>query len=100
MSDILSAVHETVSDLHDSGAVDKTILRKFDSMCLTPLHDLDGMEVQGIRESFQLSQSVFAQYLNVSKKLVQKWEQNASHPKGAALKSLLLAQKNGIDAIA
>ncbi|OLQ83952.1 transcriptional regulator [Photobacterium proteolyticum] len=100
MSDILKAVHETVSELHEHDAIDKTTLRQFDALCLTPMHEYNGEEVRTLRESFNLSQSVFAQYLNVSTKLVQKWEQNASHPKGAALKLLALAQKNGIDAIA
>ncbi|WP_305812845.1 helix-turn-helix domain-containing protein [Photobacterium leiognathi] len=47
-----------------------------------------------------MSQSVLASYLNVSTKLVQKWEQNDSHPRGAAQKLLALANRKGIDAIA
>ena len=100
MSDILKTVHETVSELHEHGAIDKTTLRQFDALCLTRLHEFDGKQVQKLRQRFHLSQAVFAEYLNVSKKLVQKWEQNESHPKGAALKLLALANKKGIDAIA
>lgn len=36
-SDALAAIHETVSDLHDAGAMDKRMLRKFDVLCLTPV---------------------------------------------------------------
>ena len=35
-SEALGAVHETASDLHDAGLMDKRTLRKFDELCLTP----------------------------------------------------------------
>lgn len=100
MSDILKTVHETVVDLHEAGAVSKTTMREFDAICLTPVHSFTGDDVKTLRTQHHLSQSVFASYLNVSTKLVQKWEQNDSHPKGAALKLLSLVEKKGIDAIA
>lgn len=39
MSDILKAVHETAKGLHKSGAINKTTMRKFDSLCemISPL---------------------------------------------------------------
>ncbi|WED22474.1 DNA-binding transcriptional regulator [Vibrio sp. JC009] len=100
MSDILNTVYETAQDLHKNGEMDKTTLRKFDAICLTPVHEFSADEVKSLRVRFNLSQAVLAEYLNVSTKLVQKWEQNVSHPKGAALKLLTLAEKKGIDVIA
>jgi len=100
MSDILNTVHETATGLHKQGKLDKQTLRQFDAMCLTPVNDFDANDVKALRSRFNLSQAVLAEYLNVSTKLVQKWEQNVSQPKGAALKLLSLAKKNGIDAIA
>ena len=36
-SEALGAVHETASDLHDAGLMDKRKLRKFNELCLTPV---------------------------------------------------------------
>ena len=35
MSDILKAVHQTAKGLRKTGVIDKTTMRKFDSVCLT-----------------------------------------------------------------
>ena len=100
MSDILKTVYGTAKGLHDSGAIDKTTMRKFDALCLTPVHEFSAEEVKDLRLKYKLSQSVFALYLNVSDKLVKKWEQGESKPRGAALKMLAIVEKKGIDAIA
>ncbi|WP_394167910.1 helix-turn-helix domain-containing protein [Photobacterium piscicola] len=100
MSDILNMVHDTASELCDAGAISKVTMREFDALCLTPVSVFTGQDVQALRLRYQLSQSVLASYLNVSTKLVQKWEQNDSHPRGAAQKLLALANRKGIDAIA
>jgi putative transcriptional regulator len=99
MSEALQAVHETIAEFHKNGHVDSMTMRHFDAMCLTPVHDFDADDVQKLRKELGLSQSVFAEYLNVSKKLVQKWEQGLSLPKGPAAKLLVLAEKHGLQAI-
>jgi len=99
MSEILEAVHETAKDLFEIGHIDQMTMRKFDTMCLTPITDFRAQDIKALREKFELSQAVFAQFLNVSAKLVQKWEQGLSRPKGAAAKLLALANKNGLAAI-
>ncbi|MCO4320950.1 helix-turn-helix domain-containing protein [Aliidiomarina quisquiliarum] len=100
MSDILKAVHDTAKGLHEVGAMDKTTMRKFDALCLTTLHEFTPEKVRALRLENNLSQPVFARYLNVSDKLVKKWEQGESKPRGAALKMLSLAKTKGLDAIA
>ncbi|MCG7530151.1 DNA-binding transcriptional regulator [Psychrobium sp. MM17-31] len=100
MSDILKAVHDTAKGLQDSGAISKTTMRKFDALCLTTIHEFTPEQVKSLRKKNNLSQPVFAQYLNVSDKLVKKWEQGESKPRGAALKMLSLAEKKGLEAIA
>lgn len=100
MSEILKSVHTTAKGLNKAGVIDKTTMRKFDALCLTALHDFTPQQIKRLRLSHQLSQPVFAQYLNVSDKLVKKWEQGESKPRGAALKMLVIAEKKGMDAIA
>lgn len=100
MSDILNAVHKTAKGLKKAGAIDKTTMRKFDALCLTNVHEFTPEQVRNLRTKNNLSQPVFAQYLNVSDKLVKKWEQGLSKPTGAALKMLSIAEKKGLEAIA
>lgn len=99
-SKILRAIHETASDLHEAGAMNKQTLRKFDTMCLTPVKPLSPEEIRNIRLSERVSQAVFALHLNVTKGLVSKWERGDRHPTGPSLKLLRLVQEKGLESIA
>lgn len=100
MSRILKTVHQTAQDLEQAGVIDKTTMRHFDALCLTQIQDFSAERVRQLRHKYQLSQPVFARYLNVSDKLIKKWEQGESKPRGAALKMLALAEQKGLEAIA
>lgn len=99
MSDILKTVHQTAQGLHKAGVIEKLTMRKFDTLCLTTVHEFSPAQVRALRVKNGLSQPVFARYLNVSDKLVKKWEQGDSKPAGPALKMLVLAEKKGLEAI-
>lgn len=51
-------------------------------------------EIIKLRKELNCSQAVFSNYLNVSAKTVQAWEQNRVKPTGAALRLLRIAKKN------
>ena len=51
------------------------------------------VDVAKIRAKLKLSQSEFADLLDVSKRVVQDWEQNRKAPSGAARSLLKVAQK-------
>jgi putative transcriptional regulator len=99
-SNIMAAVHETAEDLHDVGLMDKFTMREFDELCLTPIRHFVPEEIRQIRERENVSQSVFANYLNVSKGIISKWECGEKRPSGASLKLLALVEKKGLSAIA
>lgn len=99
-SDALAAIHETASDLHDAGVMDKRTLRKFDGLCLTPVHPLPPETIRAIRQRERVSQAVFARHLNVSTGLISQWERGEKRPSGASLKLLTLVQKKGLESIA
>ena len=99
-SEALGAIHETASDLHDAGLMDKQTLRKFDTFCLTPIRRLQPDEISALRERERVSQAVFARYLNVSTGLISQWERGEKRPAGASLKLLALVQDKGLSAIA
>ena len=99
-SDALAAIHETMEALHVVGAIDKQTMRQFDDACLTPIRTLMPDEIKAIREREQVSQTVFANYLNVTSSLVSKWERGEKRPSGASLKLLSQVEKNGLASVA
>ncbi len=99
-SDALAAIHETAGDLHNAGVMGKRTLRKFDKMCLTPVHPMEPEDIRALRRREHVSQAVFAIHLNVSKGVVSQWERGEKQPAGASLKLLSLVQEKGLDAIA
>jgi len=59
-----------------------------------PPKEMTANEIVKIRSQFNVSQAVFARYLNISTKTVQSWEQGLGKPNGASLKLLSIAKKN------
>lgn len=99
-SDVKAAIHETASDLYEAGMINKMTMRRFDEACLTPLRPLTPRQIRALRERERVSQTVFANYLNVTPNLVSKWERGEKKPSGPALKLLSLVEKHGITAVA
>ncbi|PWB79314.1 MAG: transcriptional regulator [Candidatus Methylomirabilota bacterium] len=99
-SDAMAAIHETMEALHNVGAIDKQTMRRFDEACLTPVRTLTAKQIRALRERERVSQTVFANYLNVTPNLVSKWERGEKRPSGPALKLLSLVDKHGITAVA
>jgi putative transcriptional regulator len=99
-SDAMAAIHEMMADLHVGGVIDKQTMRRFDEACLTPIRPLKPDEIKAIREKEHVSQTAFANYLNVTSSLVSKWERGEKRPSGASLKLLSLVEKNGLATVA
>lgn len=99
-SPILASVHETVSGLHGLGLASRATMREFDALCLTPVEPLAPEEIRALRERENVSQPVFAHYLNVRKDAVSKWERGEKRPDGPSLKLLNLVKHKGLQAIA
>jgi putative transcriptional regulator len=99
-SDAMAAVHETMEALHKVGAIDKQTMRRFDDACLTPVQSISPKQIKLLRKRENVSQTVFANYLNVTPNLVSKWERGEKRPSGPALKLLSLVDKHGIAAVA
>lgn len=98
-SRIFEAVHETVSDLHRLGFIDKRKMDKFDVLCIEPVPDCDSEKIRALRENLKLSQAVLAAVLNTSVSTVRKWELGDKHPSGPSLKLLNLLERKGLEAV-
>lgn len=99
-SELLAALHETAEGLDKAGLLDKRTMRQFDKLALTEVHAYSPEEIKALRERANVSQSVFARYLNVTTSLVSQWERGEKRPSGAALKLLALVDRRGLQAIA
>jgi putative transcriptional regulator len=99
-SDILASVHATMSGFYQSGVIDAQTMRKFDRLCLEPVHPFRPAEIAALRKREKVSQPVFALYLNVSKSSVSQWETGEKKPDGPALKLLNIVERKGLAALA
>ena len=99
-SGAMASIHETASDLHAIGLLDKQTMRRFDEACLTPVSPLSPDEIKALREREGASQAVFARHLNVTTGLVSQWERGEKRPSGASLKLLSLVARHGLALVA
>jgi len=99
-SGILRTVHNTAAGLHRAGVMDKATMREFDALCLTSVEPMGPEEIKALREREQVSQPVFASYLNVRRDAVSKWERGEKRPQGASLKLLSLVARSGLTTVA
>ncbi|WP_338558531.1 DNA-binding transcriptional regulator [Erwinia sp. E_sp_B04_7] len=90
------AIHSAASGLFSVEAIPQETMRNFDKACLDSVDDLQPLEIKALREELNVSQPVFASYLNTSVSTVQKWESGAKRPGGLALKLLTVVQKHGL----
>jgi putative transcriptional regulator len=98
-SDAFEAIHSAVSGMHRSGTIDKATMRHFDETCLSTAEELSATEIKRLRESYHVSQPVFARYLNISESTIEKWESGVKRPSGAALKLLNVVRKRGLEVL-
>lgn len=98
MTDVFAAIHSSASALHKICAINMTTMRGFDVACLAAPAELKPQQIKKIRELNQVSQPIFARYLNTSESTVRKWETGAKRPSGMALRLLAVIQKHGLAA--
>ncbi len=99
-SEVAGALHEMMEGFEAAGVIEPRTMRDFDEACLAPAEALSPEEIRAIREREQVSQPVFARYLNVSKNLVSDWERGVKRPGGPALRLLSVVRRNGLRSIA
>ena len=99
-SDAFASIHASAEALARTGVIDKATMRDFDERCLSALPAYAPRDIQRLREANNVSQPVFARYLNTSESTVEKWETGAKRPSGMALKLLAIVEKHGLQMLA
>ena len=102
---LTKALLETAKDMKDAGVLGKGAYEKITMRHLSLkdknklVEPLTGKDIRMIREQANLSQAVFARYLNLTVGYVSQLERGAKRPIGAALVLLNVIQRKGIVAI-
>ena len=101
MKDKLTDVaHDIAKDLHKAGVIDAKTMHDFDARCLPEVKQYTPKQIQRIRKANEVSQAVFAAYLNASASTIRQWEQGIKKPAGISLKMLNLIDRHGLVYIA
>ena len=95
---------ETANDMHALGIIDdarhKVTMRELNQLALADtVSPLSGQEIRQLRETANVSQAVFARYLNLTVDHISKLERGAKRPTGATLVLLNVIRRKGIEAI-
>ena len=98
-NDAFATIHASAKALQKVGAIDKATMRDFDATCLSVPPLFTPEAVRQLREANNVSQTVFARYLNTSESTVEKWETGAKRPSGMACKLLAVVQKHGLQVL-
>jgi putative transcriptional regulator len=94
------AIHSAAEGLHRAGAISQATMREYDELCLEPVKKVTAKDVVRIRLTMNVSQNLFAHYLNTSPSTIQKWETGAKKPGAIAAKLLRVVEKHGLDVLA
>jgi putative transcriptional regulator len=103
-SSLTEAIIEMADDQYRLGmlnkaAYEKITIRLLGTGALSTAKPLSGEEIRKLREQANLSQAVFARYLNLTPGYISQLERGAKQPKGPALTLLNVIRRKGIEAI-
>jgi putative transcriptional regulator len=103
-SRLTSELLETAHDMRASGLLakaqhEKITMRHKADIPAAATKPLSGAQIRALREQANLSQAVFARYLNLTVGYVSQLERGAKRPAGPALVLLDVIRRKGIEAI-
>lgn len=94
-------IQSAAEGLHSSGIVSATTLAKVtardvDLSKLPRVEAPSGSEIVSMRARANMSQAVFARFLNVAISTLSQWEREEKRPRGAAARLLAIVNQKGI----
>ena len=103
-SRLTDALLETADDMHRAGIMKeptyhKITARHLEHQAIPNAKPISGEEIRILRERANMSQAVFARYLNLTVGYVSQLERGVKEPKGPALTLLNVIRRNGFEVI-
>ena len=103
-SRLAKALLETAADMRKAGLLDRATYDKITMRHLGPkdmpeVAPITAEQIRAMRERANMSQAVFARYLNLTVGYVSQLERGAKQPTGAALALLNVVKRKGIEGI-
>ena len=98
---MLAEMFETAADLSRHGLLSQDDMVEMRALCdAPPVYTSERVAAVRTKKA-RMSQSVFAEFLNVSVSAVQKWEspESGKHPTGAAAKLIQIIEKRGVEVL-
>lgn len=102
MSTLRNSINDLAHDLHEASLINKQTLRsltKNDIEKIEGMHIYTAEEIKELRLKQNVSQSIFAKYLNISPKMVMALEGGQKKAQGAILRLLNIIEKHGLEVI-
>ena len=101
---MIKAILETAEDMNKSGLMndadyDKITMRHLGMKVKQENQPLTGKDIRALREKAQMSQAVFAYYLNLTPGYLSQLERDTKHPKGPVLALLNIIRRKGINVL-
>lgn len=88
--DLCTGLKEAIDFEQGKGSAKKTVY------VISPVKEFSCEEIKQIRNNAGMTQSVFANYMGVSKKTVEAWECGRTHPTGPAYRLMnILSEGKG-----
>lgn len=101
---LAKALIETADDMHrigllDRATYDKITMRHLGHRTTPKAASITAAQIRAMRQRANMSQAVFAHYLNMTAGYVSQLERGVKRPTGAALALLDVVKRKGIEAI-
>lgn len=97
---LLTALHNTATDLHKAGFMDLKSLREYDALCLDD-EVFEAIDIVKLRSQLQISQGVLAAFVNTTTSTVAQWEAGDNKRLGGPARRVLgLLKRKGLEAFA
>ena len=97
-------IKEAAIGLHRAGIVSaatfaRITARDVDMAKLPRIKAPSGAEIVAMRARANMSQAVFARFLNVAISTLSQWEREEKRPRGAAARLLVIVKQKGVAAV-
>ena len=104
ISPLTEALLETAEGMYRSGIMEKATferitVRHLGAQAPSTSDPISAGEIRTLREKANLSQAVFARYLNLTPGYISQLERGVKQPKGPALAMLNVIRRKGFEAI-